>query len=105
MMGPSLLGVLGVRVPRVGGGRSIYRRSIFWKQRPRMSPLTCLLRVRAPLIQLIREMYMFARWGGGDSIKIENLSVDAFETYYSGNSYLQWGLRAAETRFCRTFLY
>lgn len=45
-----------------GGGKSIYRRSIFWKQRPRISPLTCLLRVRAPLIQLIREMHI-VRWG------------------------------------------
>lgn len=74
MMGPTLLfiqeGVLGVGwvggCPRAGGGKSIYRRSIFWKQRPRISPLTCLLRVRAPLIQLIREMHVFARlWGGG----------------------------------------
>lgn len=66
-MGPTLLfiqvGVLGVEggCPRVGGGKSIYRRSIFWKQRPRISLLTCLLCVRAPLIQLIREMNTFAR--------------------------------------------
>lgn len=42
-------------------GKSIYRRSIFWKQRPRISPSTCLVRVRAPLIQMIREMRTFAR--------------------------------------------
>ena len=66
-MGPTLLfiqeGVLGVEggaVSASGGGRSIYRRSIFWKQRPRISPLTCLLRVRAPPIQLMRETRMFA---------------------------------------------
>lgn len=44
-------------------GRSIYRRSIFWKQRPRISPSTCLVRVRAPLIQMIREMRVFVGFG------------------------------------------